>query len=47
MEIGGQPYTEETKAIRTPIWLKNTSKYYDYHEHYGYTTSEYRELKKD
>jgi len=46
MEIKGSPMLKRPRPIETPINLRNRSKYCDYHEDCGHTTSECRELKK-
>ena len=44
MEIKGSPMLKQPRPIETPVNLWNKNNYY--HEDYGHTTSECRELKK-
>ncbi|KAJ8422673.1 hypothetical protein Cgig2_003217 [Carnegiea gigantea] len=46
MEIKGNPMLSRLRPTATPAKFKNKNNYCEYHENYGHTTSEYRELKR-
>jgi len=46
MEIKGSPLLRRPKPIEMPANFRNRSKYCEYHEDFGNTTLECRELKK-
>jgi len=46
MEIKGSPMLRLPKPIETPTNFRNKNKYCEYHQDFGHTTSECRELKK-
>jgi len=46
MDIKGNPMLRQLKPNKTLVKFENKNKYYEYHENFGYKTSECRELKR-
>ncbi|KAJ8427062.1 hypothetical protein Cgig2_006739 [Carnegiea gigantea] len=46
IDIKGSSMLRRPKPIETPVKFRNTNNYYEYHDDYGHTISDCRELKK-